>query len=200
MTEILTFAVLLLWVVVLAQFAVIFALARQVGVLFERVAPVGAMIADAGPDAGDPAPALRLPNLNGPDVILGGGTGRGRLVFFLSPTCPICKTLVPALRDVARAERAWLDVILASDGQEERHRALIREERLEDFPYALSAELGMAFKVAKLPFAVLIDAGGTIRAKGLVNSREQIEGLFAAAETGHPSIQSLMASPAPSPA
>ena len=55
----------------------------------------------------------------------------------------------------------------------------------------------MAFKVAKLPFAVLIDGAGAIRAKGLVNTREQLESLFNAAELGRPSIQSLAAAPLP---
>ena len=53
----------------------------------------------------------------------------------------------------------------------------------------------MTFKVAKLPFAVLIDGTGRIRAKGLVNTREQIESLFHAAETGRPSIQSRARAP-----
>jgi hypothetical protein len=51
----------------------------------------------------------------------------------------------------------------------------------------------MTFKVAKLPFAILIDGHGTIKAKGLVNNREQLESLFTAAEMNTPSIQSLAA-------
>ena len=182
--DLMTFAVGLLWVVVLGLIAVVFALVRQIGVLLERVQPVGAMISDTGPEIGAAAPALALPNLNG---------GRSQLVFFLSTTCPICKALVPVLRDAARAEGDWLDVVLASDGAPEAHRRMIAREHLEDFPYVLSAELGMTFKVAKLPFAVLIDGTGRIRARGLVNTREQIESLFHAAETGRPSIQSLRA-------
>lgn len=195
--DLLTFAVIVLWMVTLGLVAVVFALTRQIGVLLERVQPVGAMISDAGPEIGARAPALMLPNLNGPDFALGGAGGRSQLVFFLSTTCPICKALVPALRDVALAEADWLDVALASDGRPEAHREMIARERLEDFPYALSSELGMAFKVAKLPFAVLIDGRGTIRAKGLVNTREQLESLFNAAELGRPSIQSLAAAPLP---
>ncbi|PZQ49911.1 MAG: thiol-disulfide isomerase [Rhodovulum sulfidophilum] len=191
--ELLTFAVGLLWVTVLVLIAVVFALARQIGVLLERVQPVGAMISDTGPDIGARAPALALPNLNGPGLTLGDNGGRSQLVFFLSTTCPICKALVPALRDAARAESDWLDVVLASDGNPEPHRRMIAKERLEDFPYALSSELGMTFKVAKLPFAILIDGTGRIRAKGLVNNREQLESLFHAAELGRPSIQSLAA-------
>ncbi len=191
--DLMTFALGLLWVVVLGLIAVVFALVRQIGLLLERVQPVGAMISDTGPDIGAAAPALMLPNLNGAPLTLGRNGGRSQLVFFLSTTCPICKALVPALRDTARAEGDWLDVVLASDGDAEPHRRMIARENLADFPYTLSADLGMTFKVAKLPFAVLIDGTGRIRAKGLVNTREQIESLFHAAETGLNSVQSLRA-------
>ncbi len=98
----LVFAVALLWVVVLVLIGIVFALARQVGVLLERVQPVGAMISDKGPEVGARAPAIALPNLNGAPLALGGRDGRSQLVFFLSTTCPICKALIPALRSAAR--------------------------------------------------------------------------------------------------
>ncbi|WP_420344134.1 redoxin domain-containing protein [Paenirhodobacter sp.] len=189
--ELMTFALGALWVLVLVLTAAVFALARQVGVLLERVQPVGAMISDNGPDIGAKAPQLTLPNLNGGPIAL-AAPGRSRVVFFLSTTCPICKALIPALRDVVRAEGDWLDVILASDGKPAPHQEMIAREKLTDFPYTLSSELGMTFKVAKLPFAVLIDGTGTIKAKGLVNNREQLESLFNAAELGRPSVQSTM--------
>lgn len=190
--ELMTFALGALWVLVLVLLAAVFALARQVGVLLERVQPVGAMISDNGPEIGTRAPALTLPNLNGAPIGLTSPSQRSRVVFFLSTTCPICKALIPALRDVVRAEGDWLDVILASDGKPAVHQEMIAREKLGDFPYTLSSELGMTFKVAKLPFAVLIDGKGTIKAKGLVNNREQLESLFNAAELGRPSVQSLM--------
>jgi methylamine dehydrogenase accessory protein MauD len=188
----LVFAVALLWVVVLVLIGIVFALARQVGVLLERVQPVGAMISDNGPEIGSRVPAMTLPNLNGAPLALGNGSGaRSQLVFFLSTTCPICKALIPALRSAARSEADWLDVVLASDGNPQVHRDMIAREGLGDFPYTLSSELGMTFKVAKLPFAVLIDGKGEVRAKGLVNNREQLESLFHASELGRPSLQSL---------
>lgn len=189
----LIFSNILLWVVVLIQIGVIFALARQIGILFERVSPVGAMISDSGPALGDKAPALDLPNLNGEGLTLGRAGGRSQLVFFLSTSCPICKALLPALKSIREDEAGWLDIVLASDGREALHRRLIEAEGLESFPYVLSSELGMSFRVSKLPFAVLIDGEGEIVSKGLVNSREQLESLFAASETGIPSYQAAVA-------
>ena len=101
---------------------------------------------------------------------MGGGGGQSQLLFFLSPSCPVCKKLLPILKSVAGTEHAWLRIVLASDGEMPEHLAFYRQAGLERFPYLLSTELGMKFQISKLPYAVLIDESGTIRAKGLVNS------------------------------
>lgn len=190
----LIFSNVILWIVVIVQTGVIFALARQVGILFERVSPIGAMISDSGPDLGDTVPSMSLSNLNGAAVNVGRETPRAQLVFFLSTSCPICKALLPALKSIQSDEAAWLDIVFASDGREALHRRLIEAENLHAYPYVLSSELGMSFRVSKLPFAVLISKDGKVAAKGLVNSREQLESLFTASETGIPSYQAAVAS------
>ncbi|WMT86642.1 methylamine dehydrogenase accessory protein MauD [Pelagibacterium sp. 26DY04] len=193
----LIFAVGVLWVVVLALIVVIFALARQIGVLFERVSPMGALVNDAGPKIGDRTPVYTLPNLNGGVVSIGPKPSRSTLVFFLSPTCPVCKKLLPILRSVKSDESKWLDVVLASDGEVEKHKRFIETANLSGFPYVVSTELGLAYRVSRLPFAVLYDEHGTIKAKGLINNREQLESLFNAAEMGVGSIQNYLDAPIP---
>ena len=47
----------------------------------------------------------------------------------------------------------------------------------------------MTFQVSKLPYAVLVDEHGFVRAKGLVNSRKQVESLFTAKELNVGSAQ-----------
>ena len=69
---------------------------------------------------------------------------------------------------------------------------MIQKERLQTLPYLFGPEVGMAFQVGKLPYAVLIDREGVIRAKGLVNSREHLESLAVAEETGYGSIQAYL--------
>ncbi|MEQ8231880.1 MAG: methylamine dehydrogenase accessory protein MauD [Gammaproteobacteria bacterium] len=192
MTSALAIAVAVLWVIVIALALAVFALARQIGVLYERVAPMGALMLDEGPKVGERAPSFTLTALDGSSVNIGQPSQTGELVFFVSPTCPVCKKLIPVLRSIARAERDWLRVILASDGDEAKQRAFYEKAELGDFPYVLSTELGMTFKVAKLPYAVLLDESGTVRAKGLINSREQLESLFTAKELGVESIQQYL--------
>lgn len=185
-------AVAVLWVLVIVLAIAVFALARQVGVLFERVAPMGALMTDAGPKVGEATRRFDLTGLDGRPVPIGAPAQRAQLVFFLSPTCPVCKKLLPILKSVAASERAWLDIVLASDGEAGQHRAFVADRKLEDFPYVLSADLGMAFRVNRLPYAVLIDGDGVVKAKGLVNNREQLESLFNARDLGHGSVQTYI--------
>lgn len=198
MTSVLIVLVAVQWVVVVALGVVVFALARQVGILFERITPVGAMVSEAGPKIGEATPVFTLASLTGGAVVI-GPRKRAALVFFLSPTCPICKALIPALRGVQAAEKAWLDVVLASDGAEDKQRAFVAKAGLDGFPYVLSADLGVTYRVTRLPFAVLIDAAGIVRAKGLVNTREQLDSLFTAAEMNAPTLQSYLKTLSASP-
>jgi methylamine dehydrogenase accessory protein MauD len=179
----------LLWVLMLAVIVALWALARQVGILYERVAPMGALVTDAGPKLGDKAPAFELPALNGTLVGIGGERPKSQLLFFVSTTCPVCKKLLPVLKSASQAEREWLDVVLASDGDSIEHLGFYQEAKLQQFPYVLSADLGMTYRVSRLPYAVLIDERGVIRAKGLVNSREHLESLFNAKELGVSTVQ-----------
>lgn len=170
------------------------ALARQVGVLHERIAPAGALTLHQKVNVGDMAPAMTLPTLSGGTVIVGGDRGkRSQLIFFLSPDCPLCKSMLPVVRSSSLAERDWLDVLLASDGVEGAHAKMIADERLQAFDYVLSESLGRSLGVAKLPYAVLIDQNGRIASMGLINTREHLESLFEAKERGVTSIQQYLA-------
>jgi len=190
--ELLSVMVILLWVVVLLLIVAFIAMSRQVGILFERVTPLGALTNDAGPMVGEAAPVFHLPSLTGGDVVIGSKRDRSTLLFFLSPTCPVCKKLLPILRSISQSESDWLDLVLASDGDPEKHKRFIETAQLGDFPYVNSTELGMTYRVSRLPLAVLIDGTGVIRSKGLVNNREQVESLFNAKEMGVESVQDYL--------
>jgi len=194
MDNVLIVSNVILWVLAIGLGLTVFALARQVGVLYERIAPAGALMISQGPAVGEVAPEFELETLDGEMVILGGvpSSNKSTLLFFLSPNCPVCNTLIPVLKSIRRNESQWLDIVLASDGEEERQRTFIERKELSEFPFVLSTELGMTYQVAKLPFAVLLDAKGILRAKGLANNREHLESLFEAMEQGVASIQEFM--------
>lgn len=193
MTEVLMASTLLLWIVVIILGLVVFALARQVGILHERVAPAGALMPTTGPKVGELTEAAEYQDLYGRKVRVGGAGEDGRpvLVMWISPTCPVCRGLVPTVQSLARHEN--LDLVFASDGDLlERHRAYVQDLELTGYPYIVSQQLGIQYAVSKLPFAVLIGTDGTLRSKGLVNSREHLESLLESMETGVSSLQDYM--------
>ena len=180
-----------LWVLVVALSAVVLALTRQLGVLHQRIAPAGALMLNRGLTVGEPAPVLELAALDGRELRVGlaRDDGRSTLLLFVSPSCPVCKSLLPAVKSSRRDERSWMDVILASDGDSAAQREFVRAQGLEGIPYVVSAALGLAYQVSRLPFAALLDEQGVLRARGLVNSREHLESLFEARRLGVASLQ-----------
>jgi methylamine dehydrogenase accessory protein MauD len=182
-----------LWVALLILSVVCIALARQIGVLHQRIAPAGALSLPQPLKLGDATPQMTLSGLDGSPVKIGGArSGRSQLLLFISPDCTVCEALLPALRSAHGAERGWLDIVLASDGAQEKHAEFVRDKGLAKFPYVLSEQLGRSFGVAKLPYAVLIDEAGKLTATGLVNTREHLESLFIAKESGVSSIQQFL--------
>ena len=183
-----------LWITVIGLAAVVAALVRQVGILHERVAPAGALVGREGPRVGAPAPRLELADWSGQPIAIGGPSadGKSTLLAFIAPTCPVCATLLPVLESIERSERRRVRLVLASDGPRQEHETFVRAHGLAQRPYVLSADLGLAYQVGKLPYAALIDAEGVLRAKGLVNTREHVESLFEAMERGVASVQEYL--------
>jgi methylamine dehydrogenase accessory protein MauD len=181
----------MLWFVVIGLCLALLAVVRQLGVLHERIAPVGALMLAKGLKVGELAPGITVDDLDGRSLTLGAARtdGRATLLMFVSPTCPVCKALLPVLKSSLTSERDWLDIVLASDGENARQREFVAAHRLGSFSYVVSAPLGISYQVSRLPFAALIDAQGVLRARGIVNSREHLESLFEAKRLGFASIQ-----------
>ena len=136
----------LLWLAVLGLSVMVVALLRQVGVLHTRLRPLGVHFAGEGPDRLVPAPPV-------PDVDY--ATHEMTLVAFSSPTCEVCKRLLPSLRAM---ERQYRDLSL------------------------VEVELGpttqpvfSAFNVRSTPYVVTVDRHGVVQGRGVANSLEQVE-------------------------
>jgi hypothetical protein len=146
-------AFLVQWLLLAVLTIVVIALARQIGVLHLRIAPVGALeMDDEGPALGEPLAPRAASGRDGTTVIV-GGPGSRRLLAFVSPTCPVCEGILPSLPAAARTSGLVAQVV--SDPDAER-----------------------AFDVPGVPFIVVVDEFGVVRAKGTVNSLEQLEGLI----------------------
>jgi len=189
-TETLLVSNVVLWCIVIALTVVVVALARQVGILHERVAPAGALMPGNGPKIGELTERQALIDLDGRAVTIGGASAEGAatLVLWVSPTCPVCRSLVPTALSLAKRER--LRLVFASDGEKiGQHRAYVADLGIERHPYVVSQALGMAYAVSRLPFAALIAPDGTLASKGLVNTREHLESLVEAMTSGVASLQ-----------
>ena len=185
---------IVLWCLVMVMGVVIYALTRQVGVLFERVAPAGALAMNQNISVGDDAPQLELQTIDSKMITIGGQTtdGKSQLLFFASPDCPVCKTLMPALKSAAMQESDWVNLVIASDGKNQDHQAYVKQAGIERYPYVVSELLGKTYGVAKLPYALVIDEAGKIASMGIVNSREHLDSLFEAKERKVASIQTYL--------
>jgi len=176
---------------VLALSIIVAALARQIGILHERSAPLGALVTR------NTANITRIPDgvwdtLDGKSISLPASDTRSTLLMFVSTTCPVCKKLLPIIDDMKRSEAADVDFIFASDGDMGEHLKFYQQYKLESYPYILSSTLGKMLAVDHLPYMVIAKPDGEIAARGLVNSREQIESLITAAQIGFPTIQAYL--------
>jgi hypothetical protein len=145
-------AFVVLWILVAVLAVVVVALARQIGVLQLRLAPIGALeVDDEGPPLGEVPEARAARTPEGSSTVV-GGPGSGRLVAFVSDTCPICEQVAPSLPAAARASGLELQVVSDPD-------------------------LELAYRVPGVPFVVVLDELGLVRSKGTVNTLEQVEGL-----------------------
>lgn len=182
----------LLWGAFLCLAALMLGVIRQIGLLHERSAPLGAMMIDHGPDIGERSPVFNVKTFDGQSLVVGRAITpeRPSLLMFTGPSCPICAKLLPIIRSVAGAERA--DVILISDGTAAEHREFLSNHPLQDEHYVVSAEIGMRYQISKVPYGVLLDKEGVILAKGLCNTREHVESLFETVRIGQPTLQKFI--------
>ncbi|AOW48273.1 alkyl hydroperoxide reductase [Acetobacter ascendens] len=169
----------LLTVLALGLAVMLVALARQIGVLHERLAPLGNQEAKPGLDVGQIVPRLVLHTLQGQPFVVGDTlpAGAKQLLLFVAAECPVCKRVIPIARQVA-AERG-LDLIFVGDGPEPELKSMVAARpEMQGIPLITGVELTLVLQINRMPAMVLLDERGTILAKDLVNTRRQIEGLL----------------------
>jgi hypothetical protein len=133
---------------------VVLALAREVGELRMSLAPPGALeIAHEGPELGG---RTALAEAFGP-LLAERSLG---LAVFTSEGCGLCRSLAPAIADLERDPRVVLRTF---------------DEVRDADAWAMADAPGS-------PYAVALDADGTVLAKGTFNSAAQLESVLATAE------------------
>jgi methylamine dehydrogenase accessory protein MauD len=186
---------LALWVVVLAQAALLVALARLVGQLMGRRFPAaGARVIDPGPEIGTRVDDWEGADLFGRGVCFQFPRERGLFLLSMSPHCSVCAALLPSakrfLKEIDReAEGVWVLVM----GSEQAQARYAEQNGLTSQAVLSEDRLPAGWRVGGTPFGLWVDGSGEVRAKGMVNNREQLESLRHAAGLGHPSLQSYVA-------
>jgi methylamine dehydrogenase accessory protein MauD len=160
-----------LWVGVVVLGVLVVALAREVGALHLRLGPRGALEIDTeGPELGAQVPPLVGTALDGRPVRI-GGPGAARLYLFASPTCGLCRDVLPAMPALLR--RGVEGAVVA----EAPTRDLESWGRL-GIEVVSSPESFVAYAVPGTPYAVVVDERGVVAAKGTPNDPSQLEGLL----------------------
>lgn len=132
-----------------------------------------------GPAIGAPVDAVEVKGLLDTPVLLGTPPGKlGSLLVFVAPGCSACAELAPALRSLERSDGRDLHLVVVSiDGDESGNRAYARSHRLDAVDYVTDPLAGGRYGVTATPYAMLLDHENVVRAKGIVNTLEQLESM-----------------------
>lgn len=169
---------IILWVVVALLILLVLGLAREIGLLHRRLAAPGAVMTDEGLKIDEPAPgfqALQLPEGREVEFTPAGATDA--VIVFLSTECGICRELMPGLM---RGWAEWKDrvrIALVCEGDENAVRKFQDETGVVNLPLFVdpNAAIRTSYGISSTPHAFLLGRSGTVRLKGGVNSRDDID-------------------------
>ena len=176
---------LLLLAVLGALALVVLSLARQIGILHERTAPLGLQAKNQGVEEGGEVPELELPALTGAHVGLRDAAQRGRwsTLLFIAADCPICRSVLPAYLDMLRDRESWLEGYWVSDGSDmPSYPAYAEANGIDPERYLISQELALHLQVRQLPSIAIIDDRGRLAAGRVVQSARQLYDMFQRAD------------------
>lgn len=160
---------------------VVLSLARQIGILHERTAPLGLVSKSQGVEEGGRVPDLELPTLTAAHVGLkdAADAGRWSALLFIAAECPICRSVLPAYLDMLRDREPWLEGYWVSDGSDmPAYPAYAQANGIDLERYLISQELALHLQVQQLPSIAIIDDQGRLAAGRVVQSARQLHELF----------------------
>jgi hypothetical protein len=156
------------WVLLLALSGGLLILFRFSARAYRMQAPleVGDVGAMNGPALDASPPVLELQDLTGDLVSLGRPTGAAQLIVFAKNTCPRCRIAIELLRSFT-SEHALLETMVVCGGD----RAAIEDcASLVGSPLIAVADVqwkgATRWGVSRMPFGVVLDSTGVVRARG----------------------------------
>jgi methylamine dehydrogenase accessory protein MauD len=188
------------FVILLGLAVVVLSLARQVGILHERLTPAGMIRSQQEVKPGERVPEVELPLLSGGSVALGEPNGNGAALtalLFISADCPICKSVLPAyqaqLDQAANGCRGfWVaDGTPGADGAVPDYAAYVDRYAIEPDRFAISPELARVLGVRQIPALALLDEDARLLTLETVTGPRQLGRLFAVRPAGTSSENGL---------
>jgi methylamine dehydrogenase accessory protein MauD len=174
---------ILLWALVLGSFVMWLAVLRQIGILHNRWGPRGGLMTEDGPGVGEAVPRFDVVSVEGSELRF-PGDGLLNLAVLTNPSCSACEELAPALGTLLRdPPEGVTPMVLVTDGGADAARRLARDHKIDVRRVASAPTAAGLLNAASTPLALLIDGGGRLLNKGIVNSLEQIEVLVAQARS-----------------
>lgn len=175
----LTIATAIQFILLIGLAVVVLSLARQVGILHERLSPAGMQRSRTDIQPGEAVPEQSLTAISDAPVNF---SGRPTALLFMSAECPICKSVLPAFEDAVRGSGfmpVWVaDGLPGPSGEIPDYTQYAADQRLDEDRLVVSQELGLALGVQQIPALVLIDAGQRLIAREVLNGPRQVTALF----------------------
>ena len=125
-----------------------------------------ARAAAGGPAAGEPAPGLIVPLVDGARFDLGALRGRVVIVNFWATWCPPCRAEMPALDAFyARFHARGVELVGISVDRKRDRKAVLQAAHAVHYPVAILAEAGTnGFgRPGALPVTYVVDRAGIVR-------------------------------------
>jgi len=176
-----------LWTVVLVEGVALLLVLRSVGTIFLNTREG---ISRDGLSIGSMAPDIDATDAGGVPRSFREFRGRWLVLVFASPTCTICLKLVPDLRALRSALGSEAEILVALRADGEEVASAYERATGEAAPvFAIGTKAGTEkYKVRVSPFVNVVDPQGILRAKGLVNTVENVEHLLFEAGVRHPRV------------
>lgn len=160
----------ILWILVVPLVILNLVLFRQLGIM---VMGTARGVNQSGIPVGNKMPRATTTTLQGAKWSTGELIGRPSLMLFGSPTCKECAEILPDFQRIAMMNNVKPILLLFSSA--DLALDYVRKIAYDDEVLIVSSEFANHLDVQVTPYAYAVDANGTIRHKGLVNSREQLE-------------------------
>ena len=187
----LAIATVVQFIVLIGLTIVVLSLARQIGVLHERLSPAALSRNQQQLKIGEHLPFLELPTLGDTQVTFGPLPDE-RLaaadiepqgwvaMLFIAADCPICRSVLPAYSEALSSLPADTRGYWVGDGiQVDAYQAYADSHVIDVENFIVSQELGLLLGIRALPALVLVDPKGHLAAIELIDGPKQLRKIFA---------------------